>query len=83
MSDLLETFGRVAQTIVPMYFMMILGYTSSHFQVIDEASYRGLEIFLGVYVMPAITFKMIATSNMYVNCADLWGPLASDRQCVH
>lgn len=83
----METFLRVAQTIVPMYFMMILGYTACHFQVIDQASYHGLELFLGVYVMPAITFKMIATSNMYVHCVQLWGSykfhINSDtRQCV-
>jgi predicted permease len=44
---------------------MLLGFYAARALHLDSAEYKGLEIFLGKYVMPAVNFYMLARSDMY------------------
>lgn len=54
-----------ASAVLPMYCLMRLGFYSARAVHLDSAQYRGLEIFLGKYVMPAVNFYMLAKNDMY------------------
>jgi predicted permease len=57
-----------ASAVVPMYCLMLLGFYAARALHLDSAQYKGLEIFLGKYVMPAVNFYMLARSDMYAVC---------------
>lgn len=61
-------------TVLPVFGMIVLGYIFSKFRIIDEASGKGLSLFVFNVAIPALLFKTMATLGSQESAPwSLWG----------